>query len=72
MTLPEGNTATSLLPSTPSCLCLASASDPGYQGNPRVFAHDHMRDLAGGAADNDNALLGTDATTAGEDVGIAV
>ena len=30
---------------------------PGYQGNPRVFAHDHVRDLAGGAADDDDALL---------------
>ena len=30
---------------------------PGYQGNPRVFAHDHVRDLAEGAAGDGGALL---------------
>ena len=30
---------------------------PGYQGNPQLFAHDHVRDLAGNVADNDDARL---------------
>ena len=30
---------------------------PSYQGNPRVFAHDHVRDLAEGAVDDDDTLL---------------
>ena len=38
---------------------------PGYQGNPQLFARDHVRDLAGNVADNGDARLAVESSVGG-------